>query len=124
VKSEGKSAEKPWRKSPPISAAGGQRRRSDKLQMEAYTEAGLPEPPHTKMEKMRRDTLPPQHEKVMNLNREKFPRYSLIRRRLLHLQNDQQGDLNPGRCENGDPHHNLQPAISRAHEKISRRRNL
>jgi hypothetical protein len=40
----------------------------DKLQMEAYTEAGLPgTTPYTKMEKMRRDTLPPQHEKVMNL---------------------------------------------------------
>jgi hypothetical protein len=40
----------------------------DKLQMEAYTEAGLPgTTPDTKMEKVRRDTLPPRHEPVMNL---------------------------------------------------------
>ncbi len=40
----------------------------DKLQMEAYTEAGLPRTtPDTKMETVRRDSLPPQHEPVMNL---------------------------------------------------------
>jgi PPIC-type PPIASE domain len=40
----------------------------DKLQQEAYTAAGLPGvTPHTKMEKVRRTTLPPQHETVMDL---------------------------------------------------------
>jgi hypothetical protein len=40
----------------------------DKLQTEAYTEAGIPRTrSNTKMEKVRRDTLPPQHEAVMEL---------------------------------------------------------
>ena len=40
----------------------------DKLQIEAYTAAGFPQTtPNTKMEKVRRDTLPPQHEAVMDL---------------------------------------------------------
>jgi hypothetical protein len=40
----------------------------DKLQIEAYTEAGIPHTaPNTKMEKVRRATLPPQHEAVMDL---------------------------------------------------------
>jgi len=40
----------------------------DKLQIEAYTEAGFPQTtPNTKMEKVRRATLPPQHETVMDL---------------------------------------------------------
>jgi hypothetical protein len=40
----------------------------DKLQVEAYTQAGFPGTvPHTKMEKVRRSTLPPQHERVMDL---------------------------------------------------------
>ncbi|MGB8950707.1 MAG: peptidylprolyl isomerase [Candidatus Sulfotelmatobacter sp.] len=40
----------------------------DKLQVEAYTEAGIPGTnSNTKMEKVRRDTLPPQHEAVMDL---------------------------------------------------------
>jgi len=40
----------------------------DKLQIEAYTAAGFPQTTaNTKMEKVRRNTLPPQHEKVMGL---------------------------------------------------------
>src|SRR5208283_5736051 len=40
----------------------------DKLQIEAYTVAGfLQTTPNTKMEKVRRATLPPQHETVMDL---------------------------------------------------------
>jgi hypothetical protein len=40
----------------------------DKLQIEAYTEAGFPgTTPNTKMEKVRRATLPLQHETVMDL---------------------------------------------------------
>jgi hypothetical protein len=40
----------------------------DKLQIEAYTEAGFPRTaPDTKMEKVRGATLPPQHEAVMDL---------------------------------------------------------
>ncbi len=40
----------------------------DKLQIEAYTVAGFPQTtPTTKMEKVRRATLPPQHETVMDL---------------------------------------------------------
>lgn len=40
----------------------------DKLQIEAYTEAGIPRTSsNTKMEKVRRNTLPPQHESVMDL---------------------------------------------------------
>jgi hypothetical protein len=40
----------------------------DKLQIEAYTEAGIPgTTPNTKLEKVRRATLPLQHEKVMDL---------------------------------------------------------
>jgi PPIC-type PPIASE domain len=40
----------------------------DKLQNEAYTEAGIPRTrSNTKMEKVRRETLPPQHEAVMDL---------------------------------------------------------
>ena len=40
----------------------------DKLQVEAYTEAGIPRTSsNTKMEKVRRATLPPQHETVMDL---------------------------------------------------------
>ena len=40
----------------------------DKLQVEAYTEAGIPHTrSNTKMEKVRRDALPPQHEAVMDL---------------------------------------------------------
>jgi hypothetical protein len=40
----------------------------DKLQVEAYTEAGIPRTSsNTKMEKVRRDALPPQHEAVMDL---------------------------------------------------------
>src|SRR5271155_415771 len=39
----------------------------DKLQIEAYTDAGFPRTtPDTKMEKVRPATLPPQHEAVMN----------------------------------------------------------
>jgi len=40
----------------------------DKLQIEAYTEAGFPRTtPNTKMEKVRRATLPPRHETVFDL---------------------------------------------------------
>ncbi len=40
----------------------------DKLQVVAYTEAGIPHTnSNTKMEKVRRDALPPQHEAVMDL---------------------------------------------------------
>ncbi len=40
----------------------------DKLQIEAYTASGLPgTTPNTKMEKVRRTTLPPRHETVMDL---------------------------------------------------------
>jgi hypothetical protein len=40
----------------------------DSLQVEAYTEAGIPHTrSNTKMEKVRRDALPPQHEAVMDL---------------------------------------------------------
>lgn len=40
----------------------------DKLQIEAYAEAGIPgTTPNTKMEKVRRATLPMQHEKVVDL---------------------------------------------------------
>jgi hypothetical protein len=40
----------------------------DKLQIEAYTAAGLPgAAPNTKMEKVRRATLPPRHEMVMDM---------------------------------------------------------
>ncbi len=40
----------------------------DKLQVEAYAEAGIPHTmSNTKMEKVRRDALPPQHETVMDL---------------------------------------------------------
>jgi hypothetical protein len=40
----------------------------DKLQTEAYTEAGIPRnTADTKIEKVRRDALPPQHETVLNL---------------------------------------------------------
>jgi hypothetical protein len=40
----------------------------DKLQIEAYTAAGIPgTTPVTKMEKVRRNALPPQHESVMDL---------------------------------------------------------
>jgi hypothetical protein len=40
----------------------------DKLQIEAYTAAGIPgTTPVTKMEKVRRATLPPQHESVMDM---------------------------------------------------------
>jgi hypothetical protein len=40
----------------------------DKLQIEAYTEAGIPRTvPNTRMEKVRRAALPPQHEAVMDL---------------------------------------------------------
>lgn len=40
----------------------------DRLQMEAYTAAGLPgTTSNTRMENVRRDTLPPPHEKVMDL---------------------------------------------------------
>jgi hypothetical protein len=40
----------------------------DKLQVEAYTEAGIPRTTSdTKMEKVRRATLPPRHEAVMDL---------------------------------------------------------
>ena len=40
----------------------------DKLQIEAYTEAGFPRTtPNTKMEKVRRAALPPHHETVMDL---------------------------------------------------------
>ena len=40
----------------------------DKLQSEAYMAAGMPgTTPKTSMEKVRRDTLPPTHEKVMDL---------------------------------------------------------
>jgi PPIC-type PPIASE domain len=40
----------------------------DKLQVEAYTEAGIPRTtPDTKMEKVRRATLPSRHETVMDL---------------------------------------------------------
>lgn len=40
----------------------------DKLQTEAYAAAGLPGmTPNTKLEKVRRTTLPPQHESVMDL---------------------------------------------------------
>jgi PPIC-type PPIASE domain len=40
----------------------------DKLQIEAYTAAGIPHTrSNTKMEKVRRDALPPQHEAVMDL---------------------------------------------------------
>ena len=41
----------------------------DKLQIEAYTAAGIPGiTPNTKMEKVRRSMLPPRHEAVMDLN--------------------------------------------------------
>jgi len=112
---------KPWRKSPPISAARAVNGEDpDKLQMEAYTEAGLPgTTPYTKMEKMRRDTLPPQHEKVMNLKPGEVSEifsdpggayfiYKMISKETLTLE-DVKTEI---------PHHNLQPAISRAHEKI------
>jgi hypothetical protein len=40
----------------------------DKLQIEAYTEAGFPRTtPDTRMEKVRRATLPPRHEPVLDL---------------------------------------------------------
>jgi hypothetical protein len=40
----------------------------DKLQIEAYTEAGIPRTtPNTRMEKVRRATLPPRHEAVLDL---------------------------------------------------------
>jgi hypothetical protein len=40
----------------------------DKLQIEAYAQAGFERTaPNTKMEKVRRDTLPPQHETVLDL---------------------------------------------------------
>src|SRR5580658_718944 len=40
----------------------------DRLQVEAYAEAGIPHTSsNTKMEKVRRDALPPQHEAVMDL---------------------------------------------------------
>jgi hypothetical protein len=40
----------------------------DKLQIEAYTEAGIPRTtPDTKMEKVRRAALPPQHDAVMDM---------------------------------------------------------
>jgi PPIC-type PPIASE domain len=40
----------------------------DKLQIDAYTAAGFPQTTaNTKMEKVRRNTLPPQHETVMDL---------------------------------------------------------
>ena len=40
----------------------------DKLQIEAYTIAGIPgTSPNTKMQKVRRDTLPPSHERVMEM---------------------------------------------------------
>jgi hypothetical protein len=40
----------------------------DKLQIEAYTQAGFERTtPNTKMEKVRRDMLPPQHESVLDL---------------------------------------------------------
>jgi hypothetical protein len=40
----------------------------DKLQIEAYTEAGFARTtPNTKMEKVRRATLPPRHEKVLDM---------------------------------------------------------
>lgn len=40
----------------------------DKLQIEAYMAAGIPETqPNTRMEKVRRESLPPSHERVMNL---------------------------------------------------------
>jgi hypothetical protein len=40
----------------------------DKLQVEAYADAGIPHTrSNTKMEKVRRDALPPQHEAVMDL---------------------------------------------------------
>ena len=40
----------------------------DRLQAETYAAAGIPGiAPHTKMEKVRRTTLPPQHESVMDL---------------------------------------------------------
>ncbi|MGA2855871.1 MAG: hypothetical protein ABSE40_03325 [Candidatus Sulfotelmatobacter sp.] len=41
----------------------------DQLQVEAYTAAGIPGiTPNTKMEKVRRSTLPPRHEMVMDMN--------------------------------------------------------
>jgi len=41
----------------------------DKLQIEAYAAGGFPDTfPHTRMEKVRRAALPPQHEAVFNLN--------------------------------------------------------
>jgi hypothetical protein len=40
----------------------------DKLQIEAYAQAGFDQTtPNTKMEKVRRDMLPPQHESVLDL---------------------------------------------------------
>lgn len=43
----------------------------DELQIEAYTEAGFPRTtPNTKMEKVRRATLPPRHETVLDMKPE------------------------------------------------------
>ncbi len=99
---------------------------TDKLQIEAYTEAGFPgTAPNTKMEKVRRATLPPQHEMGDGPEAGRSLR-SILRsgRRPLHLQDDQQADLDARRCENGDSHCNFQPALSRQHEKFSGRRRL
>ena len=90
----------------------------DKLQVEAYTEAGIPGTnSNTKMEKVRRDTLPPQHEAVMDLKPGEVSKvfsdpggahfiYKMIK----------QAHVDAGRGENRDPYHDFQPALSRQHE--------
>ena len=86
----------------------------DKLQIEAYTEAGIPRTSsNTKMEKVRRNTLPPQHESVMDLKPGEVSEeisdpggahfiYKMIGKRTLTLEE----------AKTGSAHGDFQPALS------------
>ena len=71
----------------------------DKLQKEAYTAAGLPgNAPNTKMEKVRRTTLPTNHQAVMDLKPGEVSAGDLrSQQRPLHLQDGKQRNLTCGR---------------------------
>ena len=98
----------------------------DKLQVEAYTEAGIPHTrSNTKMEKVRRDALPPQHEAVMDLKPGEVSEvfsdpggahfiYKMISKHTLTLEE--------AKTEIRD--HDFQSALSRQHEEFSGRRRV
>ena len=93
----------------------------DKLQKEAYVAAGLPgNAPSTKMEKVRRTTLPANHQAVMDLKPGEVSEvisdpnsghyiYKLVSKETLSVD----------AVKTGDSQHNFQPTLSRQHAGIS-----